>query len=91
MLDAIDIKGRTITADTLLTQRDLAKYLIVERNADYHFGASLKIAFLPDSGVSSVLNSSCSPCTLGFGFLRRSTSSIHGVVRVSVRCFLALE
>ena len=71
------------------------------------FRAPLKIAFLPDSGVSSVLNSSCSPCTLGFGFLRRSrplfptrlyrfrpwnrTSSIHGVVRVSVRCFLALE
>jgi len=44
MLDAIDIKGRTITADALLTQRDLAKYLVVERNADYHFRASLKIA-----------------------------------------------
>jgi len=40
-----------------------------------HLRAPLKIAFLPDSGVSSVLNSSCSPCTL----------------RVSVRGFLALE
>jgi len=39
------------------------------------YRAPLKIAFLPDSGVSSVLNSSCSPCTL----------------RVSVRCFLAIE
>ena len=54
----------------------------------FPFRAPLKVAFLP---VSSALNSSCSPSTLGFGFLRRSTSSIHGVVRVSVRCFLALE
>jgi len=33
--------------------------------------------------ISSVLESSCMPYTLGFGFLRRSTSSIHGVVRFS--------
>jgi len=31
--------------------------------------ASPKIAFLPDSGLSSVLNCSCSPCTFGFDFL----------------------
>ncbi len=37
MLDAIDIKGRTITADALLTQRELAKYLVGERGAHYHF------------------------------------------------------
>lgn len=36
-MDAIDIKGKTITADALLTQRDLAKYLIETREADYHF------------------------------------------------------
>lgn len=35
-LDAIDIAGRVITADALLTQRDLANYL-VERGAHYHF------------------------------------------------------
>jgi len=37
MLDAIEIKGRTITADALLTQRDLATYLVEKRAANYHF------------------------------------------------------
>lgn len=36
MLDAIDIAGKVITADALLTQRELASYL-VERGAHYHF------------------------------------------------------
>lgn len=36
MLDAIEIAGRVITADALLTQRDLAIYL-VQRGAHYHF------------------------------------------------------
>ncbi|WP_256211919.1 hypothetical protein [Nitrosomonas communis] len=36
MLDAIAIEGRTITADALLTQRELAQYLVEERNANYH-------------------------------------------------------
>jgi len=36
MLDAIDIAGLDITADSLLTQRDLADYL-VGRGAHYHF------------------------------------------------------
>lgn len=37
MLDAIEIEGRTITADALLTQRDLARYLVEKRGANYHF------------------------------------------------------
>lgn len=37
LLDAIDIQDKTITADVLLTQRELAKYLVEERNAHYHF------------------------------------------------------
>jgi predicted transposase YbfD/YdcC len=36
MLDAIEIAGRTITADALLTQRALATYLL-DRGAHYHF------------------------------------------------------
>jgi predicted transposase YbfD/YdcC len=36
MLDAIDITGLDITADALLTQRDLASYLVA-RGAHYHF------------------------------------------------------
>jgi len=37
MLDAIEIEGRTITADALLTQHDFARYLVEERGANYHF------------------------------------------------------
>ena len=39
LLDAIDITGKTITGDALLTQRDFAKYLVEERKAHYHFTA----------------------------------------------------
>jgi predicted transposase YbfD/YdcC len=37
LLDAIDIGGKTITADALLTQRELARYLFEDRGAHYHF------------------------------------------------------
>jgi len=37
LLDSIDISGKTITADALLTQRKLATYLVEQRNAHYHF------------------------------------------------------
>jgi predicted transposase YbfD/YdcC len=37
LLDGIDIKGKVITADALLTQRDLADYLVQKRKAHYHF------------------------------------------------------
>ena len=37
LLDAIDIEGKTITADALLTQKEIAAYLVEQRNASYHF------------------------------------------------------
>jgi len=37
LLDAIEIQGKTITADALLTQRELADYLVQKRKAHYHF------------------------------------------------------
>ena len=37
LLETIDIQGKTITADALLTQRALARYLVEERHAHYHF------------------------------------------------------
>jgi predicted transposase YbfD/YdcC len=37
LLDPIDIQGKDITADALLTQRKLAAYLVEERKAHYHF------------------------------------------------------
>ena len=37
LVDAIDITGKTITADALLTQRTLASYLFKERGAHYLF------------------------------------------------------
>ena len=39
LLDCIDIRGKTITADALLTQGALARYLVEERKAHYHFTA----------------------------------------------------
>jgi len=37
VLDAIDIEGKDVTADALLTQRKFAEYLVKERHAHYHF------------------------------------------------------
>lgn len=37
LLDAIDIRGKEITADALLTQRKFACYLVEDRQAHYHF------------------------------------------------------
>jgi predicted transposase YbfD/YdcC len=39
LLDSIDISGKTITADALLTQRNIASYIVSQRNAHYHFTA----------------------------------------------------
>jgi predicted transposase YbfD/YdcC len=37
LLDVIDIQGKDVSADALLTQRKLAEYLVTERQAHYHF------------------------------------------------------
>ena len=37
LLDSIDIRDKDITADALLTQRRIADYICLERNAHYHF------------------------------------------------------
>jgi predicted transposase YbfD/YdcC len=37
LLDAIDIEGKDVSADALLTQRKLAEYLVADRKAHYHF------------------------------------------------------
>lgn len=37
LLDTIDIEGKVITADALLTQREFAIYLVLQRKAHYHF------------------------------------------------------
>ncbi len=37
LLEAIDIEGKDISADALLTQRAFADYLVRERKAHYHF------------------------------------------------------
>ena len=47
LLDKIDIEGRTITADALLTQRELAQYLVA-RGAHYHFTVKLNQPCLHD-------------------------------------------
>ena len=37
LLDSVSIRGKTISADALLTQRELARYLVEQRDAHYHF------------------------------------------------------
>lgn len=37
LLSPLDIDGRVITADALLTQRAFARYLVEDRHAHYHF------------------------------------------------------
>ena len=37
LLEGVDIQGKDVSADALLTQRKLAEYLVVERKAHYHF------------------------------------------------------
>ena len=37
LLDAIDIEGKIVSADALLTQRGFAQYLVKGRHAHYHF------------------------------------------------------
>ena len=37
LLEAIEIAGKDITADALLTQRKLAEYLVEKRQAHYYF------------------------------------------------------
>jgi predicted transposase YbfD/YdcC len=37
LLEAIDIEGKEVSADALLTQRKLADYLVTQRKAHYHF------------------------------------------------------
>jgi len=37
LLNTVDIEGKDVTADALLTQRKIAEYLVTERHAHYHF------------------------------------------------------
>jgi predicted transposase YbfD/YdcC len=37
LLDALEIQGKEIAADALLTQRQLATYLVEQRHAHYYF------------------------------------------------------
>jgi predicted transposase YbfD/YdcC len=37
LLNSIDIEGKDVTADALLTKRKIADYLVTERHAHYHF------------------------------------------------------
>jgi len=51
LLDALDLKGKDITADALLTQRKLAEYLVQKRQAHYHFTVKANQATLLDDLV----------------------------------------
>jgi predicted transposase YbfD/YdcC len=46
LLDSLDLKDKDITADALHTQRKFAEYLVVKRQAHYHFTAKANQATL---------------------------------------------
>ncbi len=48
LLEGIDIAGKTITVDALLTQRNLARYLVEQRHAHYVFTAKANQPILMD-------------------------------------------
>jgi predicted transposase YbfD/YdcC len=48
LLDSVDLQDKDITADALLTQRKLAEYLVVKRQAHYHFTVKANQATLLD-------------------------------------------
>jgi hypothetical protein len=48
LLDSLDLTDKDITADALLTQRKLADYLVVKRQAHYHFTVKANQATLLD-------------------------------------------
>jgi predicted transposase YbfD/YdcC len=37
LLDKLNLKGAVVTADALLTQKNIAKYLVAQKQADYVF------------------------------------------------------
>lgn len=44
LLEAIEIEGKEVSVDALLTQRKLADYRVTERRARYHFTVKRKPA-----------------------------------------------
>ena len=61
LLESLDIQGKTITADALLTQRDLAEYIALKRDAHYHFTAKGNQEKLPKEVASFFENVSWAP------------------------------
>ena len=96
LLDGCDIAGKDVTADALLTQRGLARY-VVERQAHYHFTVKAnqprlqrEIALLLRSAASPISLNSPLPITVAsrrgvFGAVRRSMPT--STFPTSVRCF----
>ena len=42
-MDILDLKGKDVTEDALLTQRKIADYLVLQRRAHYHFTVVLGV------------------------------------------------
>jgi predicted transposase YbfD/YdcC len=51
LLDAIELRGKDITTDALLTQRNFAAYLVDDRGAHYHFTVKGKQPHLLEDGA----------------------------------------
>ena len=77
LLNQIDIAGKDITADALLTQRNLASYL-VGRDAHYHFTAKGNQPTLQDD-IAAAFEKRGAP-HLVFDYLRMTQNSAAAAI-----------
>ena len=78
LLDGIDIKGKDITADALLTQRKLATY-VVQREAHYHFAVKGNQATL-QSDIALLFQNRKAPDFIAVSPLAESRPGVSGAV-----------
>jgi len=61
LLEALDLKGKVVTGDALHTQKDLARFLVEDKKADYLFTVKDNQQTLKDDIKSLALNEGFSP------------------------------
>jgi len=61
LLETLDLKGKVVTADALHTQKDLARFLVKDKKADYLFTVKDNQQTLKDDIKALALNEGFSP------------------------------
>jgi len=61
LLEPLNLKGQVVTGDALHTQKDLARFLVQKKHADYLFTVKDNQPTLKDDIKALALNESFSP------------------------------